>query len=92
MQFNIKAFSFATASQVATIQFKDGSTIAAAFFELMKLKRSMVRKIYTPDDLKQIRRMAVNVATIPEDRREIKRFLTECINNADGKNIDIWLA
>jgi hypothetical protein len=52
----------------------------------------MVRKIYTPDDLKQIRRMAVNVATIPEDRREIKRFLTECINNADGKNIDIWLA
>ena len=91
MQFNVKAFSFATTTQVSSIEFKDDSTMAAAFFELMKLKRSTVRKIFTPDNLRQARRMAVNFAKDPDDRREIKRFLTECINSCEDKNIDIWL-
>lgn len=91
MQFNIKAFSFATTTQVSSIQFKDDSTMAAAFFELLSLRKSTVRKIFTPENLKQARRMAVNFAKDPEDRREIKRFLTECINNSNEKNIDIWL-
>jgi hypothetical protein len=92
MQFNIKAYSFATRTQVSIIQFKDGSTVATAFFALMGLTRTMVRKIYTPEDLRQARRMAVNFAKSPEDRREIKKFLTECINNANDQNIDVWLA
>ncbi len=91
MQYNIKAFSFATTTQVASMQFKDDSTIADSFFELMNLRRSTIRKIYTPDTLKQARRMAVNYITNTEDRREIKRFLTECIHNCNDQNIDIWL-
>jgi hypothetical protein len=92
MGYNIVAYSTISKELIATISFGYGSDMETDFLALLKVKKSTVRRIYTVTELRQLRKQAVNLVKDQQRRREVKAFLTGCINGANESSVDILFA
>lgn len=75
--------------QLAELTFGERDKLASEVCILMGTTRTMIRKVYTEKQLREFRRVSVNIITDIKNRRLIKNFLTDCIDGAKGSNIDV---
>lgn len=90
MAYIVQAYKILTKKEISCITFGFYHPTAQDFLRLMGVSKAAVRKVYTQAELKQIRKNCVNFIPDIEQRRDIKQFLTQCIDAADDSNIDIW--
>lgn len=90
MGYNVIANCPYSKKTLASISFRTDSAMADSFFELMKAPKNTVRRVYSLQDLRMARKYSVNVVKDQDNRREIKSFLTACIDQAKGDLVDIY--
>jgi hypothetical protein len=92
MAFDVTAYSTNNKLLISSLVIGYHKPLADEFFELMGVEKTVLHKEYTLKELRSIRRKAVNFIKTEEDRREVKRFLTESINAAGKSSVSVWFS
>lgn len=91
MGYRITACNTKTKEVISTFTIKeDYREFIPQFLSLMGITVTTIRRVYTPIDLRECRKLSVSTIKDTAFRKEIKAFLSECINNSDKTYIDIF--
>jgi collagenase-like PrtC family protease len=92
MAYIITAHRIDSSEIVASITLGHYTPATVEFLRLMGVSKTIIRKVFTPEELKQARKNSVNFMSAITTRRKVKQFLSSCIDAAGDSNIDIWFA
>lgn len=89
MVYVIVAHRINDKSFIGDLTFGERDPLADEFCKLMGITRTTIRKVYNEKQLIDICKYIPETITERNDRKMIKEFLTVCIEDAKGSNIDI---
>lgn len=76
-------------SFIGDLTFGERDPLADEFCKLMGVTRTTIRKVYTEKQLVDIWKQVASIVSDPKDKKMIKEFLSACIEDSKGSNVDI---